>query len=288
MTEPLVVSSPEALQVRQSIHAGGEATMPDHLRREMSRTEVAQQLRGLGVEEGGVLLVHTSYRAVRPVEAGPSGLIDALLLAISPSGTLVMPCWSGDDDTPFIRDATPASPDLGVVAETFRRLGGVERSDHFHAFAAYGPEARRILADPLPCPPHVPESPVGQVHELDGQVLLIGVGHDANTTLHLAEIVGGAPYGVPRHCTIVENGSRRRVDYLENDHCCARFAVADDWLREAGLQAEGRVGHAHARLFRSRDLVSAAVAALREDPLLFLHSPEAGCADCDEARASVR
>lgn len=34
-------------------------------RAELSRTEVAAQLRVLGVEEGGVLLVHTSLRVIR-------------------------------------------------------------------------------------------------------------------------------------------------------------------------------------------------------------------------------
>lgn len=39
--------------------------------REISQAEVTGQLRSLRVETGGVLLVHTSFRAVRPVEGGP-------------------------------------------------------------------------------------------------------------------------------------------------------------------------------------------------------------------------
>jgi aminoglycoside N3'-acetyltransferase len=118
-------------------------------------------------------------------------------------------------------------------------------------------------------------------------VLLIGVGHDANTTLHLAELIAGVPYRVPKHITVLRDGRPDRVDYAENDHCCGRFALADDWLRAEGLQAEGPVGQAHARLFRSRDIVRLAVAQLKADPLLFLHSPEAGCEECDAARLSV-
>ena len=188
---------------------------------------------------------------------------------------------------PFDPAATPASPDLGVVADTFWRLPGVRRSDHAHAFAAAGREAARITADPLPLPPHIPESPVGRVHELDGQVLLLGVGHDADTTLHLAELLAGVPYRVPRHCTVLRDGRPVRVDYGENDHCCARFALADGWLRARGLQAEGRVGHTHARLARARDIVAVALEHLARDPLLFLHPPGAGCAECDEARIST-
>lgn len=256
-------------------------------RRELTRAEVVDQLRAQGVREGGVLLVHTSFRAVRPVEGGPAGLVAALREALGPAGTLVMPSWTGSDEEPFDPLSTPASEDLGVVAEVFWRLPGVRRSAHEFAFAAAGPEAEAILADPLPLPPHLPESPVGRVHERDGQVLLLGVGHDADTTLHLAELLAGVPYGIPKQITTLRDGRPTRVEYAENDHCCQRFALADGWLRARGLQAEGRVGHAHARLVRSRDVVAAALEHLAADPLLFLHAPEEGCADCDEARRST-
>jgi aminoglycoside N3'-acetyltransferase len=254
---------------------------------ELSRAEVTDQLRALGVRKGGVLLVHTSFRATRPVERGPLGLIEAVRDAIGPDGTLVMPSWSDDDDHPFDPTTTPASRDLGVVADIFWRLPGVLRSDHFHAFAAAGPEAAKITSDPLPLPPHIPESPVGRVHDLDGQVLLLGVGHDADTTLHLAELLAGVPYRVPKHCTVLQAGRPVRIDYGENDHCCARFALTDEWLRARGLQSEGRVGHAHARLARARDIVEVALEHLAQNPLLFLHPPSAECPECDEARRSV-
>lgn len=255
-------------------------------RKELTRAGVTRQLRALGVREGGVLLVHTSFRAVRPIEGGPLGLIDALRGALGPEGTLVMPSWPGDDDQPFDPTITPASPSLGVVAETFRRLPEVRRSEHFHAFAAVGPRAREITSDPLPLPPHIPESPVGRVHDLDGQVLLLGVGHEADTTLHLAELVAGVPYRVPKHCTVLQDGRPVRVDYGENDHCCLRFALADDWLRARGLQAEGRVGYAPARLAQARDVVAVAVEHLERDLVWFLHPRGAGCSECDAARAS--
>ncbi|EYF03553.1 AAC(3) family N-acetyltransferase [Chondromyces apiculatus] len=188
------------------------------------QADVTTQLRALGVAEGGVLLVHTSFRATRPVEGGPRGLIAALREALGPHGTLVMPSWSGDDQVPFDPRTAPTSPDLGVAADT---------------------------------------------------------------TLHLAELLAGVPYRVPKQCTVLAEGRPVRIDYGENDHCCAGFVVADAWLRERGLQREGRVGHAHARLARARDIVQVAREHLAENPLLFLHPPGAGCADCDEARTSV-
>jgi aminoglycoside 3-N-acetyltransferase-4 len=256
-------------------------------RPEFTIAEITAQLRALGVAEGGVLLVHTAFRAVRPVEQGPRGLIAALRAALGPSGTLVMPSWSGDDDVVFDPASSPAAADLGVVADTFRRLPGVVRSRHNFAFAAAGPRAAEIVDGPLPLPPHGRDSPVGRVHELDGQVLLLGVAHDASTTLHLAELIAGVPYRVRKHCTVRQDGRAVRVDYQENDHCCARFGLVDNWLRPAGLQADARVGHAPARLARARHIVTVAAAELMRDPLLFLHAPDDGCPDCDAARQSV-
>jgi aminoglycoside 3-N-acetyltransferase len=224
---------------------------------------------------------------VRPLEGGPLGLIAALRDALGPNGTLVMPSMTADDDAPFDPATSPAAPDLGVVADTFWRLPGATRSNHPFAFAAIGPQAAAITADPLPLPPHIAASPVGRVHDLDGQVLLLGCGHTENTTLHLAEILAGVPYRVPKHCTALKDGRPVRIDYGENDHCCERFALADAWLRSRGLQADGLVGHAHARLAQARDIVEVAVENLKRDLLLFLHPANAGCDQCAAARGSL-
>ncbi|MDH3222098.1 MAG: AAC(3) family N-acetyltransferase [Gemmatimonadota bacterium] len=253
----------------------------------MTVDAVAEQLGRLGVERGGILLVHTSYRAVRPIDGGPEGLIAALRSVLGPGGTLVMPAWGNTDDEPFDPERHETSPGLGVLPRTFWKLPGVQRSRHVHAFAAAGPEASSILRDPLPLPPHIPESPVGRVWEADGQVLLLGVNHDANTTVHLAEVLAGVPYWIPKYCTVLEGGRPVRVDYGENDHCCQRFRLVEGWLKASGLQVEGPVGSGVARLVRSRSVVDVVRSRLEPDPLLFLHDPQVGCDECDLARASV-
>lgn len=253
-------------------------------RAEISIGDVVRQLRALGVKEGRVLLVHTSYRAVRPIEGGPRGLIEALTRSLGKEGTLVMPSWS-DGVHLFDPETSPAAPSLGVVANEFWQTPGVKRTTHAQAFAARGPHAERILSDPLPLPPHIPESPVGRVYDLDGQVLLIGVNHDANTTAHLAEIIARVPYGVPKRCLTLVDGVPKLIEYRENDHCCARFKLVDGWLDHR--QVKGSVGHAESRLMSSRDIVDVVVPRLQRDPLFFLHSVSAGCEECDEARFSV-
>lgn len=249
--------------------------------------EMVAQLRALGVHEGDVLLVHTSFRATRPVERGPAGLIEALVRAGGPAGTLVMPSWTGDDGHPFDPATTPASPDLGIVADIFWRLPSARRGRHPFAFAARGPKADRITADPLVLPPHQHDSPIGRVLDCDGRILLLGVNHDANTTLHLAELLAGVPYRIPHHITVAGDNGPERIDYLENDHCCQLFRLADGWLKQRGVQSEGMVGHAPSRLMRSRDLIDTVLPQLKRNPLVFLHPREAGCDDCAQAWVSM-
>lgn len=254
--------------------------------RELSVAEVTVQLEALGVRRGAVLLVHTAFRAVRPVQGGPAGLIAALRAALGAEGTLVMPTMT-DGEGVYDRTSTPTT-DMGITAETFWRRPGVLRSDHpGGSFAAIGPDAARICATQPLSPPHGPDSPPGRVHDLGGQVLLLGVTHGESTTMHVAEAIAGVPYSVSYPTVVVVDGVVRTVPIAETDHCCRGFGKMDAWLRPRGLQREGKVGHAHARLLESRDVVTVAVEQLRADPLVFLCPAVAGCEECDAARASA-
>jgi len=247
------------------------------------QSRLTGQLRDLGVRPGGVLLVHSSFRSVRPVEGGPEGLIAALSDALGPAGTLAMPSATGDDDAAFDPATTDNRDDLGVVADLFWRMPGVIRSPHFDAVAARGPKAAWITGGPFVLPPAAPDSAIDRIREAGGQVLLLGVTQHANTMLHLAELIGGAPYRSDFHYV---DGQGREIHYGENDSCCEKFELADDWLRAEGLMREGMVGHAEARLMEAEDIVRIAAARIRAEPLVFLHGAEEGCEECDEARAS--
>ncbi|HEY3667314.1 MAG TPA: hypothetical protein VGL19_15005 [Polyangiaceae bacterium] len=58
-------------------------------------------------------------------------------------------------------------------------------------------------------------------------------------------------------------------------------------MRARGLQREGPVGNASARLFGARDVVTLALERLAADPLVFLCAADAECAECNAARASI-
>lgn len=249
--------------------------------------QLIAELEALGVQRGDVLVVHTSFKAVGAVEHGPLGLIAALRAALGPNGTLVMPAMT-DGESVFDPARTPTC-DMGITAELFWRQPDVLRSTHPGAsFAAVGPLAARICAAQPLEPPHGPDSPIGRVHDAGGQVLLLGVSHSENTAVHLAEAIASVPYSIA-HPTVVEiDGVARSVPIVESDCCCQGFKQLDAWLRELGAQREGRIGDALARLCPARAVVDAAVERLRRDPLIFLCALDAGCEECELARASIK
>jgi len=192
---------------------------------------------------------------------------------------------SSDHDNPFDLETTPC-PDMGVVAETFWRSPGVLRSDSPHAFAAIGPHAEQITAPHPIDVPHGLGSPVGRAYALGTHVLLLGVGHDANTTIHLAENLAGVRYRREKYVTILKDGKPVRFEYREIDHCCQNFALVDRWLDDNRFQRHGTVGHGEARLVRSRDIVKVVTERLRTEETVFLH-PMGVDEECDDAWRSL-
>ena len=231
---------------------------------------VVSQLAALGVRPGGVLVVHTAFSKVGAIDGGPEGLIAALRAALGADGTLVMPSMTSDDYHPFDPGATPCL-DMGIVADTFWRLPGVRRSDSPHSFAAVGPQANLITAPHPVEPAHGVDSPPGRAYEHGGQVLLLGVGHEANTTVHVAESIAGVRYRAEKFVTVLRHGKPARLDYQETDHCCELFNLMDGWLEPKGFLRRGPVGQGVARLADSRRIVAAVLEHLRVDERVFLH-----------------
>lgn len=239
---------------------------------------LASQLRALGLSAGDVVMLHSSMRSLGYVVGGPQAVVQALLDVLGHDGTLVVPTHTTDNTDPAgwrnppvpeawwptIRAGTPGydpartpSHWMGVLAELVRTWPGALRSGHPQvSCAALGRYAAEIIdSHPLE-EPHGDRSPLGAIHRLHGKVLLLGVGHRSNTSLHLAETRLEAPPRATAHASVLRpDGSSDWVSWEEviaDEDDFEKLGAAFD---ETGAVTIGPVGEATARLMSQRALV---------------------------------
>src|SRR4051794_5201595 len=68
----------------------------------VTRATLADQLRELGVRPGDILLTHTSLSSLGWVSGGAVAVVQGLLDALGPEGTLVVPTQTGDLSDPAV------------------------------------------------------------------------------------------------------------------------------------------------------------------------------------------
>lgn len=246
----------------------------------------------LGVAQGMTLLVHSSLSALGWVCGGAQAVVMALEEVLGAQGTLVMPTHSGGLSDPeawqhppvpadwweVIRQTMPAyAPDLsptrsmGAVVECFRMQQGVLRSNHPHlSFGARGPLAAAITENHGLSYALGEDSPLARLYALDAWVLLLGVGHNNNTSLHLAECRAdfSARRTIQAQAPVMLEGRRQWVSFEDVDYDSDDFErIGAAFEEQAGELRIGQIGYGEARLFRQRPLVDYAVKWMEEHRL---------------------
>jgi len=260
-------------------------------------SSLVRDFRTLGLEEGMTVLVHSSLSSLGWVCGGAPAVILALEEVLGKNGTLVMPAHSGDLSDPAfweqppvpeswwrtIRDEMPAfdrgltpTRGMGAIAEAFRKQDGTIRSGHPQSsFAARGKHKEFILRDENLSYQMNDESPLGRLYELDGHILLLGVGWGNNTSFHLAEYRAAwkGKHVILNHAPVMENGVRvwKEMDDINYggedftdigaafESACAGNARIEGTHLSPGDCRSGTIGCAPAKLVRQRELVDFSV-----------------------------
>ncbi|GIG19899.1 AAC(3) family N-acetyltransferase [Cellulomonas chitinilytica] len=244
----------------------------------VTQADLVRDLRALGLSAGSVVLVHASLSRLGTVVGGEQAVVLALEEVLGPDGTLVVPTQSwhlcdpaylADPRIPAdrwgeVRAALPAydpawtpTRTMGAVADAVRTRAGAVRSPHPHrSFAAVGPHAAEVVARHDLADPVGEGSPLAALYRLDAHVLLLGVGHDKNTSLHLAEARSGLPVEtVPNGAPLLVDGVRRWVTFDEPVVDDADFEAVGTAFADGPGERRGLVGCADARLVPVRTLV---------------------------------
>ncbi|HRE01269.1 MAG TPA: AAC(3) family N-acetyltransferase [Ilumatobacteraceae bacterium] len=266
----------------------GESEAIAETDRPVTTASLVADLRALGVVPGMTAMVHSSLSRLGWVAGGAHAVVAALREAVGDEGTLMMPTHSSQLSDPAawqnppvpeswwapIRAETPAydpaltpTEHMGRIVECFRHVPGVRRSAHpTVSAAAVGPNAAALIDGHQLAHGLGETSPQARLYELDGHILLLGVTHANNTSLHLAE-----NRAAPSNAAIATYGSPVMVDgHREWTAYPNLVDSADDFERigtafasETGRQRTGPVGAGTAHLMHSRDVVDFAVDWLR-------------------------
>lgn len=250
----------------------------------------------LGLGSHSLVIAHASIAAFGEVAGGADTVVGSLL---STCGTVIMPAFtyrtmvippvgppdnaidygSTDEENrtaEFFRLEMPADAAMGVVAEALRQHSMATRSTHpllsFSGVNAEEALQSQTLEEPL--------APIGWLAEYDGDVLLLGVGHTVNTSLHFAENKAGRKQFLRWALT-----PRGVV-------ACPGWPGCSDGFQAIAPRLEGVVrrvplGGSVAEVVPLRDLIHIAVSWIHEDPRALL-CDRLGCKRCASVRVSVR
>ena len=148
----------------------------------ITKSDIIEDLKRMGIEQGDVLWVHSSLKRIGYVEGGPLTVIGALMETVGEEGTLLIPTFTRR--TMYkncIRkvkfDPKITETGLGAIPSIFFKIEGVTRSIHpTSSVSAIGKYAKEMTGSH-----HIgnrafgPNSPFGKMIEYDGKIIGIGL-----------------------------------------------------------------------------------------------------------------
>lgn len=162
----------------------------------LSQDDLVRELKGMGINQGDHLLVHSSLSKIGYVEGGAATVVDALLKAVGENGNLLMP---NSPNASFQIDYIQSLPYFDVLNSP-SKLGAITEYHRLHPLSirswhptepvsCIGPDARFYVGEHFgELTPYTKKSPFYKVSERKGKILMIGVTLDnAGTNLHTLE-----------------------------------------------------------------------------------------------------
>lgn len=252
-------------------------------RKILIKSDIIKALTKAGVMQGQTVMVHTSLSSLGFVCGGAQTVIESLMECVGENGTILMPAQSWKNLDPetgvhwqepeewwqrirdnwpaFDKDITPTNT-MGAVAEMFRKWPGALRSSHpARSVAAYGKYAEYLTENHDLSNIFGDGSPIGKLYELDGYILLIGVGYDKNTSFHLADARAEYPgkHLTTEHSAVMEDGKRKWVSYETLYVDGEDFEEIGKALELQGKAVRVSLGNSSICMMRQREAVDFAV-----------------------------
>lgn len=197
----------------------------------VSKEDVCEHLRQLGVRSGMGLVVHSKLMSFGVVKNAESLVFECLQEVVGPKGTIVVPTYTFSTSETVVYDPknTP-STNVGRLGEFVREQPGAVRSlSPIHNHAALGPKADVLMQTP-PTASLGPQSDFENLSNAGFSLLLLGCKFSEGCTfLHHMEAMENVPY---RRWVDVERHYVDPADGLSHDVMVKYFARDDDGWTE--------------------------------------------------------
>jgi aminoglycoside N3'-acetyltransferase len=267
----------------------------------VTRDDVSKAINAMGLSNKPIC-VHSSLREFGWVEDGAEGIVNSFLehgcTILAPTFSWMFadippmdlrPSRNGCGDYSWLETETkdeniPAhiynpqrddidKVDMGAIPEAIIKMKDRKRGNHpLNSFSAIGPLAEELVSKQHSTNVY---APLRTLTELNGEVILMGVGLEKLTALHLAEQMAGR--NLFRRWSKDSTGSPIMV---EVGGCSDGFNQFETFL--SPIERKVTVGNSNWRVFTLYKLLNVAQEAIKHNPLI-THCGNSGCDRCNDA-----
>ncbi len=261
----------------------------------ISFRDIERGLKDLKINNQTPVIVHSSLSAFGEVQGGAESLLGALVRCFNAMmmptftyKTMIIPSVGPEDNgliygsgrqsnlmAEFYSDSMPADKLMGSTAEKLRTLPIAKRSSHpILSFSGIHVDTilnKQTLYDPL--------APIQELANQQGWVLLIGVDHTVNTSMHLAERLSGRKQFI--RWALTPHGITECPNF---PGCSDGFNAAAPYL--GAITRQVTIGNARIQALPLLPMLDITLEILRKNPAALLCDIP-GCERCFAIRQSL-
>ena len=246
-----------------------------------TKSNILDALASMQIDPQGTLLIHSSMKAIGPVENGADTVLDACIEYMR-DGLLVFPThtWSEHNLVDNVYHPLTEPSCVGILTNLFLKRNGVVRSLHpTHSVAAIGKDAVAFVAGEelcdTPCPRH---GCWGKLYDRKAQILFLGCSLKRNTFIHGVEEWNKIPQRIAEHPRpikiVMPDGSLFDRPFYGHNCPVGDVSFNYDKLLPAflatGIARKGQVGDAECYVCDAVGMADLTSAFLKKNPDVFL------------------
>jgi len=266
-------------------------------KKDVTKEQIINDLRKIGVKKGDHISIALSFKSIGQVVGGAEALIDALVEAVGPDGTVIMNTHSKCHHLKKIKsknhtkyyDPEKSPVTTGYIPEVFRKRKNAIRSlDPVYSVAAIGKKAEYLtkISDTSPSP----FDHYSKLGEIGGKMLFIGIGDKLVSIRHQAQYLSGiTDYVPPRYGAKYkdENGNIQIYICKNVAGCVKALDQITPILRRRGIIKDVKVGNADTVIAPAKETLEEMTKILIKNPSYTL-CDNISCLFCRELERRMR